>query len=79
MSMKSEEDVNKQFIQRSGVDHNGQRVVYVGNTDNIDPYFDELTDVIFAIQQFIVSRKSITQRSGHRKQVLHRRAQKVCV
>lgn len=57
MSMKSEDNVDKQFIQKLGVEHNGQRVIYIGNTDNIDPYFDELTDVIFDLQQFILSRE----------------------
>ena len=58
MSMKSEADVSNQFIQKLGVGRKN-KVVYVGNTDKLDPYLDELTDVIFDIQQFIVAREDI--------------------
>lgn len=59
MTMKSDEDVSKQFIQKAGVNHDGKRVDYVGNVNNIDPYYDELTDVIFDIQQYVLSVENI--------------------
>lgn len=42
-----------QFVQKEGI--NGQ--VYVGDVDNIDPYLDRLTNLIYATQQYIVNKK----------------------
>lgn len=48
---KSRGEIKDQFIQKLGV--NG--IVYVGDTTNIDPYLDFLTDMLYNAQKYILS------------------------
>lgn len=70
-SLKSDEIINSQFIQRFGVPCNyfdslkhkyikkDNRILYLGNLDMIDPELDKLTNFIEDIQSFIVRDENI--------------------
>ena len=58
-----DEVVKSEFVQKRGVVvAPGQRAVYVGELANVDPYLDELTDVILEIQMFIVRQPDLKRR-----------------
>lgn len=46
-----------EFTQKPGVvdGRTGKRVTYIGNTDNINPYLEALTDLIMRIQMYIAN------------------------
>lgn len=58
--------INNQFVQREGV--NG--VVYVGNENNVDPYLDSLTEILYNTQKYITDISDIGDILSNKPEVL---------
>lgn len=54
-TLKSEQEVSSQFVQKLGVELPGsdERLVYLGN-GKISPYLNAVTDFIFNVQQYVL-------------------------
>lgn len=53
----TEESVGSQFIQKEGVyvPEENARVLYIGDTKNINPYIEEFVDLVYSVQTYIKS------------------------
>jgi hypothetical protein len=61
---RSEKDILSEFIQNPGVmdPRTEERVLYVGDQDNIDPHLEEFVDLIQEVQQFVLKQPNLAKR-----------------
>ena len=57
MSIKSGNEVTSQFVQNEGIDG----TILLGNVDEIDPYLDDMTNLIYDTQKYIMKIKGLTE------------------
>lgn len=56
------EEVSKDFIQKRGLIVNDKKIVYIGDKNNIDPVLDEITNLIYLTQKFILKQPNLRNR-----------------
>jgi hypothetical protein len=63
-TLKTEQEVASQFVQRLGVELPGsnERLIYLGN-GKISPYLDAVTDFIFDVQQYVLKIPNLRDRT----------------
>lgn len=66
----SESKVKSEFIQKLGIKINNQNIIYIGDVNSIDPQLDEMTDVIYKIQKFILKQPFLRKRMLTRDPIL---------
>lgn len=74
---KSIEVINNQFIQRPGSPYRGGRVTYVGNRNNIDPYLEQMVDMIYRIQAKILRIPNLRDEMFKRSSSLHQKVRAI--